>query len=177
MNDEAAIYIKRTTENEATRVLTISSTIARFDMKLVRHENHRDSRQVDIGQEPSCHTKGDQWTLLNRRGEPLVNEVGEQIPNEFNEEAKFERIDYFFRLHPKASKAVHKSEAKTELIFVKYWPAIRDHHRANNWLYDMVSALLVVRNKDETYRREASIIMSCTDWLAARPIPRVIKLR
>src|SRR5437773_2218337 len=101
--------------------------------------------------------------------EPLVNEVGEQ--------ATFERTDYFFRLHPKAFKAIQKLEAKNELIFVKYWPAIRDHHKTNNWLYDMVSALLIVRNKDGTYTREASVIMRCTDWLAARPIPRVIELR
>jgi hypothetical protein len=176
-NDEAAIHIKRTTESEATQVLTISSTIARFDMKLVRHDEHRDSKQVDIGQEMSCRRKGDQWALLNRRGEPLVNEVGEQAPNEVSEQATFRRTDYFFRLHPKASKAIRKLEAKNELIFVKYWPAIRDHHKTNNWLYDMVSALLIVRNKDGTYTREASVIMRCTDWLAARPIPRVIELR
>jgi hypothetical protein len=176
-NDEAAIHIKRTTENEATKVLKISSTIARFDMKLVRHDEQRDSQQADIGQEMSYRRKGDQWTLLNRRGEPLVNEVREKAPNEVSEQASFGRTDYFFRLHPKASKAIQKFEAKNELIFVKYWPAIRDHHETNNWLYDMVSALFIVRNKDGTYTREASVIMKCTDWLAARPIPRVIELR
>src|SRR5204862_8367767 len=138
------------------RLLKISSTIARFDMKLVRHDEQRDSKQADIGQETSCRRKGDQWTLLNGRGEPLVNEVGEQ--------ATFGRTDYFFRLHPKASKAIQKFEAKNELIFVKYWPAIRDHHETNNWLYDMVSALFIVKNKDGTYTREASVIMRCTDW-------------
>lgn len=176
-NDEAAIHIKRTTETEATQVLVISSTIARFDMKLVRRDEHRDSKRAGDGQELSCRRKGDHWTLLNRRGEPLVNDVGEQTPTELSEGAPFRTADYFFRLHPKESKAIQKLEAKNELIFVKYWPAIRDHHKNDNWLYDMVSALLIVRNKDGTYSRVASVIMRCTDWLAARPIPRVIKLR
>jgi hypothetical protein len=97
--------------------------------------------------------------------------------DEIGEREKFERTDYFFRLHPKASKAIQKTEAKNEFVFIKYWPAIRDHHKSNNWLPERVSALLVVKNKDGTYRREASVIMKCTDWLAARPIPRVIELR
>jgi hypothetical protein len=168
-NDEAAIHIKRTTETEETQVLRISSTMARFEMKLVRHDEHGDSEQMNFRQESSRRRKGDQWTLLNRRGETLVNEVGEQ--------ENFERTDYFFRLQPKASKAIQKGEATNDFVFVKYWPAIRDHHKSNKWLPDMVSALLVARNKDETYRREASVIMKCTDWLVARPIPKVIELR
>jgi hypothetical protein len=57
-NDEAAIHVKRTTEIDETRVLRISSTMARFDMKLVRHDEHQDSEQVNLGQEVSCRRKG-----------------------------------------------------------------------------------------------------------------------
>lgn len=168
--DEAAVLIKRTTETEETRVLKISSTIARFYVELVRHDEHTEVEQARLGQGLPGHRDGDQWTLLNRRGERLLNEVGEQ--------EKFEKSDYFFRLHPTESRKFQREiELGNEFVFIKFWPAIRDHHGSNNWLFDMVSALLVVKNKDGTYRRQASVTMKSTDWLAARPIPRVIELR
>jgi hypothetical protein len=187
-NHQAAVHIKRTMENEETRVLRISSTMARFNMKLVRHDEYGALENPSSGHKLSPQQRmGDQWTLLNRRGEALVNEVGE--------EANFNRIDYFFRLHPKTSKEIQRigasssqrnakattlcpwQHAEHEFVFIEYWPAIRDHHTSQNWLSHMVSALLVVRNNDGTYTREASVIMKCADWLAARPAPRVIELR
>ena len=168
-DDEAAMHTKRTTETEDTRVLKISSTMAHFNMKLVRHDGHGGSEEANLGQILSTHGNGEKWTLLDRREETLVNEVEERT--------EFEKTDYFFRLHPQTFKATQKSEGKNEFVFIKYWPAIRDHHESNNWLSDVVSASLVVKNKDGTYRREASIIMKRSDCLATRPIPRVIELR
>ena len=168
-NDVAAIHIKRTTETEETRVLTISSTVARFFLELVWQDEHGDTGRGSSGQAFTDSRKGDQWTLLDRRSRRLINEVGE--------EARFERKDYFFRLHPKASREIQKTTGTShEFLFIEYWPAVRDHHESNNWLFDMVSALLIVKDKYGTYRREAAVMLKCSDWLAARPIPRVIKL-
>lgn len=170
-NDVAAIQIKQTQGPEQTRVLTISSTVARFMLDLVGHdEGHFNDERTSSAEMDGGRCMGDQWTLLSRRGERLVNEVGE--------DSTFEKSHTFFRLHSRSSKVIHKtSDTSHEFLFIEYWPVIRDHHKSSNWLYDMVSALLIVKDKTGRYHREAAVTIKCSDWLAARPLPKVVELQ
>jgi hypothetical protein len=108
---------------------------------------------------------GDQWTVLNQAGDPLKNMIGFM--------AQFEQMDYFFSLNPRLSSWLG---ATGEVVFVKYFPWLRDSAHFNQWLFDMVAVLLIIRLEDGRARRIASFFLRLDDWLAANPQPGVVEI-
>ena len=165
-NDEAFLQTKGMSETSGY-TLRVSSTIARFKLHRVRQRGEL-LKHVTKDMQQDRGAQGDQWTLLDRLGNSLVNEVGDH--------PWFEITDYFFHLEPEYSERLQGQTGASELLFIKYWPAIRDQHTVGNWRYDMVSALLICRREDHTATRLASVVMKLDDWLAADPQPAIIDL-
>jgi len=69
-----------------------------------------------------------------------------------------------------------EARLEADFLFIGHWPKIRDSLKSNNWLLDMVSALLIIKNADGTALRAASVVMQLEDWLAADPRPDTIQL-
>ena len=88
----------------------------------------------------------------------------------------FELTDFFFRLKPEYAQLLIQQNKEADFIFVEHWPRIRDSAASNQWLYDMVSALLVIRNPDGTAWRLASVLLKGEDWYAKTPLAEDICL-
>lgn len=187
MYNVAALDIKRTAESKETRVLTISSTVATFTLELVRPaDDGQEGQGLNFLGRASDYSSGtagtrfeyalgDRWALLNNTEARLINEVGDWY--------HFKKVDYFFYLHPNTSARLlenRTSQSTTrvshELVFIEYWPAISNMALSDEWLYDMVSALLIVKDEAGRYQREGSVVMKRADWLAANPVPKVVEL-
>jgi hypothetical protein len=76
----------------------------------------------------------------------------------------------------KYSERLQGLKEVAEFLFIKYWPAIRDQHKVGSWRFDMVSALLISRQEDQTATRLASVVMKLEDWIAADPQPVIVDL-
>lgn len=164
---EAFVETKQLMEDPSSHALRVSSAVARFRLRMVRKQGEL------FNTTPSETAVGDHWTLLNKDGEPLCDVVGVG--------SSFQETDHFFRLHPSVSRMLPKAKdggTYGEFLFLRYWPAIRDHHTTKNWLYDQVQALLIVRGRDgqgDTWRA-ASVIMRLEDWVAVDATPAVVTL-
>ena len=62
------------------------------------------------------------------------------------------------------------------MVFVHEWSKIRDSHESNKWLFDMVSALLIIDNADRTAWRLAPILLEKEQWLNANPTMETVTL-
>lgn len=82
----------------------------------------------------------------------------------------------FFRLKSEYSRFLLDQDSEGEFVFIEHWPRIRDSAASNKWLYDMVSALLVIRNPDGTAWRLASVLLKGEEWYAKKPRPEIIGL-
>jgi hypothetical protein len=164
--EEAFAHTKDLHEGIGGQTLKISSTLIQFNGKVVRKQGR--SRRLGPQSQQGRIAIGDQWTLTDSKGRTLENLAGEHM--------KFESTDHFFQLDPSCSDKLRKDIGKAQLLFIRYWPAIRDHHESENWLFDVVSALVILRIDDRSALRVACVHMNLEDWLAADPQPGVIEL-
>jgi hypothetical protein len=170
-NDSAFILASTCMNDAADQDLTISSTIACFGLKMIRKQG-QPLKHLKIGSSQEKVAIGDQWTLLDGEGVPLENLIGE-VPD------KFEETDYSFQTHPDMSLELGSANGGIECLFVKYWPKLRNSGVAvkKDWLSDMVSALVIMRNEDGAARRVAAVFIKLESWVAADPQPAVVNLR
>ena len=148
------------TKNSPPR-LRISTTTAKFKLRLLRtHGTLHKYLRTETQQ--SKHAVGDHWTLL-RKGdsEPIRNIAGEHD--------NFESTDVHFRVHASMSAVLQAQECEAEFMFIQHWPRIRDWKKSNKWLFDMVSAVLVIRNEDESVWRMATVLVERDRWMAQGP--------
>lgn len=148
-------------------LLQLETTVAKFKLHLVRRdrEPHRNLKPTS---QQSQEAIGDHWTLIGQDSRVLRDVAGEY--------PRFELTDSFFRLKPEYSQLLLEQDSEAEFMFVEHWPRIRDSTTSNKWLYDMVSALLVVRNLDGTTWRLASVLLKGEEWYSKSPWPEVISL-
>ncbi|KAL9608495.1 MAG: hypothetical protein Q9167_006674 [Letrouitia subvulpina] len=153
--------------DEGSLLLQIDSTVVKFKLRLMR--KHGDlHRNLKPNSQQSNRAVGDHWTLLGSDGHVLRDVAGEH--------PRFELTDAFFRLKPEYSEILAKQNNEAELIFIEQWPRIRDSAASNKWLYNMVSALLVIRNPDGTAWRLASVLLKSEDWQAKSSQREVLSL-
>ena len=88
----------------------------------------------------------------------------------------FELTDFFFRLKPEYSEILMQQNNEADFMFVEHWPRIRDSAFSNKWLYDMVSALLIIKNLDGTSWRLASVLLRGEDWYERSPRSEKVSL-
>ena len=141
-------------------VLQIKTTVAKFKLQLVRRDSEP-HRMLKSSSLQSKYAIGDHWTLIGQDGCALRDVAGEH--------QCFELTDYFFRLNPEYSQLLIKQDYEADFMFIEHWPRIRDSAASNQWLYDTVSALLVIRNPDGTAWRLASVLLKGEDWYAKTP--------
>ncbi|KAL8644966.1 MAG: hypothetical protein Q9210_006980 [Variospora velana] len=141
-------------------ILRIETTVTKFNLKLVRHES-APHRALRTNSQQSETAIGDHWTLIGQDGPPLRNEAGEH--------QCFELTDHFFRLKPEYSQVLIERHSEADFMFVEHWPRIRDSEASNKWLYNMVSALLIISNEDGTFWRLAAVLLKAEDWYARNP--------
>lgn len=164
---DRARVISHPTEEGQVPSLQIETTVAKFKLQLVRRDCEL-RRNLKPSSQQSEKGHGDHWTLIGQDGRALRDVAGEH--------PCFELTDYFFRLKPEYSQLLLKQDNEAEFMFVEHWPRIRDSATSNKWLYDMVSALLVVRNLDGTTWRLASVLVKGEEWYAKSPRPEIISL-
>ena len=150
-----------------TPLLQIETTVAKFKVQLVRRDCEL-HRKLKPSSQQSKNAVGDHWTLKGQGDRILLDMAGEY--------PCFERSDYFFRLKSEYSQVLLEQDNEADFMFVEHWPLIRDSATSNKWLYDMVSALLVVRNPDGTAWRLASVLLKGEEWYAKSPSPELISL-
>ncbi|KAG8531718.1 uncharacterized protein KY384_003350 [Bacidia gigantensis] len=142
------------------RSLMIETTSTKFKLRLVRRDGEV-HRNLKSNSQQSKTAIGDQWTLIGQDNAPLRDEAGEY--------PSFELTDSFFRLKPEYSEMLVAQGTEADFIFVEHWPCIRDSAGSAKWLYNMVSALLIIRNIDGTAWRLASALLKAEDWYAKNP--------
>lgn len=164
---ERAEVMSHPTSESHSPVLQIKTTVAKFKLQLVRRdcESHRLLKSSSLQSKKAI---GDHWTLVGQDGNALRDVAGEY--------QCFELTDAFFRLKPEYSQLLIKQNYEADFMFVEHWPRIRDSAASNQWLYDMVSALLVIRNADGTAWRLASVLLKGEDWYAKMPLAEDICL-
>ena len=164
---ERAEVVSHPTSESHSPVLQIKTTVAKFKLKLVRRdcEIHR---RLKAKSQQSKTAIGDHWTLIGQDRYALRDVAGEY--------QRFELTDSFFRLKPEYSQLLIEQNYEADFIFIEHWPLIRDSLASNQWLHDMVSALLVIRNPDGTAWRLASVLLKAEDWYAKRPLAENICL-
>jgi hypothetical protein len=121
--------------------LQISSELARATARKPRRQG-AEMRGLRRDSEQAPKAVGDHWTLLGASGRKLVNEVGEV--------ARFERTDYSFQVHPSVSRQLEERNNQCYLLFIKYFPFLRDTQRkpnSNSWLYDQVACLVLLEKE------------------------------
>ncbi len=157
---ERARVMSHPTRESHSLVLQLKTTVAKFKLKLVRRdcETHRTLKSTS---QQSKKAIGDHWTLIGQDGDALRDVAGEY--------PCFELTDSFFRLKPEYSQLLIKQNYEADFVFIEHWPRIRDSAASNKWLYDMVSALLVIRNPDGTTWRLASVLLKGEQWYAKSP--------
>ena len=155
-----ATVISFPNEDDQAPRLRISSTVARFKLRLLRQHGAL-HKYLRTDTQQSKNAIGAHWTLLQPDGEPIRNVAGEYD--------NFESTDVFFRLHPSLSRLLQDQQCEADFMFVSHWPRIRDWKKSNKWLFDMVSAVLIIRNADETVWRLAPILVERDRWLAQNP--------
>jgi Heterokaryon incompatibility protein (HET) len=170
-NDSAFVLPNTCMNDAADQSLTISSEIACFGLKMIRKQGQL-LEHLKIGSSQEKVAVGDQWALLDREGVPLENLVGE-VPDEFEE------TDYSFQTHPDISLELESANGGIECLFMKYWPKLRNSGAAvkKDWLSNMVSALVIMRDKDGATWRVAAVFIKLESWVAADPQPAVVNLR
>ena len=157
---ERARVMSHPTRDGHSLVLQLKTTVAKFELKLVRRdcETHRTLKSTS----QQCKKAiGDHWTLIGQDGDALRDVAGEY--------PCFELTDYFFRLKPEYSQLLIKQNYEAHFVFIEHWPRIRGSAASYKWLYDMVSALLVIRNPDGTTWRLASVLLKGEQWYAKSP--------
>lgn len=147
--------------------LQIETTIARFGLRLVRRDGEP-KKALRANSQQSGVAIGDHWTLIGQNGRSLRDEAGEY--------QCFELTDYLFRLKGDYSQLLLEQNTEADLMFVAHWPRIRDSEKSNKWLYNMVSALVLIRNQDGTAWRLASVLLKAEDWYQKGPQPELICL-
>lgn len=165
--ERARVMSYPTRENHSL-VIQLNTTVAKFKLKLVRRdcEIHR---TLKSSSQQSKKALGDHWTLIGQERHALRDVAGEY--------PCFELTDSFFRLKREYSQLLIKQDYEADFMFIEHWPRIRDSAASNNWLYDMVSALLVIRNLDGTAWRLASVLLKGEEWYAKMPQAEDICLR
>lgn len=155
--------------------LKLKTTIAKFKLRRVRQDGDTLRNLKSTSQQPKTAI-GDHWTLIGQAGHGFRDEAGEH--------PCFEPTDTFFRLKPEYSRVLldhrdnrdNRDDSEGEFVFIEHWPRIRDSAASGKWLYDMVSALLVVRNVDGSAWRLASVLVKGEEWYAKEPRAETIAL-
>ena len=134
-------------------VIQLRTTIRSFDSRRLRTSGafYRPSPS-----KPEEESIGDHWALVKHDRSELLNKVGEY--------QDFENTTTTFRLDRLESNELTKQKQKADLIFVKYWPYIWDRKTV---LLHLVSALVVIKDKNGSYSRLASVILPADEWLKA----------
>lgn len=161
--DRLAIGCPEVKLNFSQSRLHVSTTSAVFDLMYLKgagtshwREGHR------------AKTIGDWWTILDHNKEQMTNYAGVDV-------TVFKATEHFFHVDPSISCLLESRELTDtgahEFLFMQYWQAIRDHHTSDQWLFDMVVAILIVRNDDGTVTRITPVLLELEDWLNAKPQP------
>ncbi|KAL9109522.1 MAG: hypothetical protein Q9227_005857 [Pyrenula ochraceoflavens] len=158
--------------------LRVSSELAQVTVKKVRKMG-RKTKVFHFDSEQAREAMGDQWVLLSREGVPISNDVGEV--------ARFETVDYSFQVGPAISDQLEQSHRKCTLLFIKYFPYLRDHGWRERgwkedfqWLFDLVGCLVVVKiDRDRSldyYERVGFVFLKLEDWMAFQRETKVVNL-
>ena len=147
-------------------LLKLSTTVTRCKGRLLQRSNaaHRNLRHDS---QQSKVAVGDHWTLLSKDGQT-------QIRNTTGEHPKFEGTDVCFRLDAEHSALIEKQHCEVELAFIHQWPKVRDSKQSDKWCFDMISALVIVRNDDQTFIRLAAVLLERDEWLSFDPKPSTV---
>lgn len=164
---ERAALINHPSDESQLPVLKLQTTVGKFKLRRVRQDGEI-LRNLKQNSQQSKNAIGDHWTLIGQDGHRLRDEAGEH--------QCFELTDSFFRLKSEYSRFLLDQDNEGDFVFIEHWPCIRDSAASNKWLYDMVSALLVIRNPDGTAWRLASVLLKGEEWYAKKPRPEIIGL-
>ena len=167
LHPESAVVLSYPGNESGAPSMQLRSTMATVKLRLMRRDGAV-HRNLGPDSQQSKKAVGDHWALLSPQGHPLRNVVGEY--------ERFEHTDVFLRLGPDESRTLQDQNSEADLLFVQHWPRIRDSRASNKWLYDMVSALLVVRNGDGTAWRLASVVLEAENWYEREPRGETVTL-
>lgn len=156
----AATLLSYPGEDDQAPRLRVSSTVAKFKLRLLRKDGAL-HKYLRTDTQQSKNAIGDHLAILRSDRELIRNVAGEHD--------NFESTDVSFRLHPSESRVLRDQHLEAEFMFAQQWPRIRDWKKSNKWLFDMVSAVLIIRNPDETVWRLATILLERDRWLAQSP--------
>ena len=167
---EAAEIVLYPNESSKLPYLFLDTPIARHHLKLRRKHGTKLKHLSSRSLQPKVAV-GDHWTI-NTGGTSLRDQAGE-LPS-------FESCDYFFRTDETSSGVLHKNDLQVDLIFVHYWPQIRDSSSDSGsecqWLYNMVSALVAVQAKDGAHSRLGSVLLEAETWYSQQPEMKRVRL-
>ncbi|KAL8833022.1 MAG: hypothetical protein Q9170_004568 [Blastenia crenularia] len=153
---QAQIISYPTTDDVDRPFLKIFSSVAVCNVQCIRKHN-KTYQTSKNGAKREFTSIGDHWTLL----EPGT---GQKLRDIAGNEEVFEKRDYFFRTDADTSEDLAREGCRVELLVISYWPLVRDSERSNTWLQDMVSCLVILRNKDRTAWRVGSILLEEEVW-------------
>ena len=167
LRPESAVVLSYPSHEYGAPSMQLQSTVATFKLRPMRRDGavHGNLR---LDSQQSKTAVGDHWALLSQEGHPLRNVAGEH--------ERFEPTDVFLRLRPDESRALQAQNSEAELLSVRHWLRIRDSEASNKWLYDMVSALVVIRNGDRTAWRLASVLLEAEHWYEREPQAEIVTL-
>jgi hypothetical protein len=87
-----------------------------------------------------------------------------------------EIADYFFRSDSVTSSLLVAKESHVDLIYLHFWPHLRDVQTTGKWLHNIISALVVIPNTDDTYMRIAPILLEGEQWHGRRSQMKTIQI-
>jgi hypothetical protein len=156
----------------------VSTTAEQLGIAKAQYKKARSTHDAAValcgvlgGPEPQLKSQtavGDHWAVLGKNGHPLQNTTGKH--------PTFETTNIFFRLNPTESSLLRRQEDEAEFGSIHQWPKIRDTDQPNNWRFDMISALLIIRNEDHTATRLASVLLDREHWMGQEPTLTTITL-
>ena len=132
---ERAMITNFPSEEKQISSFTLETTTTKFKLGLMRRHGEP-HRNLKPSSQQSKIAVGDHWSLIGGDGNPLRDHAGE-YPH-------FKKTDYFFRINSEYSEILLKQGSEADFVFIEHWPYIRDSEASNKWLYDMVSALLII---------------------------------
>lgn len=168
---KASIPEPATVMNDLTEVarqeIQIASSVAKFRLKLIRKQG-KALKYLKYGSLQQREAVGDQWTLLDSEGAPMRDIIGEC--------ATFENTDHFFQVHPEISALIQSQDSVVDLVFIKFWPFIRDSEQSNHWERNIVGALVLLGTDCGRKMRIASLVLPLSDWLNANPTSAMVTI-
>ena len=168
---DAAEIIAFPSEEDKVPAIILKTTVTRFRVDKLRKNSTKWNKLASRGQKSNAPI-GNHWTLLDSEGDPLRDLAGE-LP-------RFESTGHFFRVDNDSSQVLKKRDGLVDLVFIHYWPRLRDSNPdergEQQWLYNMVSALVVVLGKDGKCTRYASVLLEAEQWYSRDPYLKTVHI-